>query len=284
MKDNIHLSAIKEKLWGSSHQPGQPSSSPQILGLYNFRDVGGYEVCDTKVVRRRYLFRSANLRNVSQAGLQTLRDHFGIKAIFELRSDENSETTIAIEGITTQHITTINWEESRKILLRHFNRLSDDVVESFMVIYEHYCTVSAPAYRKIFAHIRDRFDSPLLVYDDLGKDQTGVFTAIVLNLLGVSDEDIIGEYHRSEAEIEGLIPEKSARLPGLSIFDGRPPDNLEKHFLAPREVMRAFLVYLGLTYGGGEGYLTFLGFAEAEIELIKNNLIESKTVRDIPYT
>ncbi|RLL94480.1 hypothetical protein CFD26_102933 [Aspergillus turcosus] len=258
MKDNLHLSTIKEKLWGSSHQPGQPSSSPQILGLYNFRDVGGYELCDAKVVRRRYLFRSANLRNVSQAGLQTLRDHFGIKSIFELRSDENS-----IEGITTQHITTINWEESRKILLKHFNRLSHDVVESFMVIYEHYCTV---------------FNSPLLVYDDLGKDQTGVFIAVVLKLLGVSDEDIIEEYHRSEAEIEGLIPEKSARLPGLSIFDGRPPDNLEKHFLAPREVMRAFLVYLGLTYGGGEGYLTFLGFVDVEIELIKNNLIESKSV------
>jgi protein tyrosine/serine phosphatase len=284
MKDNLHLSTIKEKIWGSSHRSGQPSSSPQILGLYNFRDIGGYEVCDTKAVRRGYVFRSASLRNVSQAGLQALRDHFGIKAIFELRSDEDSKTTIAIEGITTQHITTINWEESQEILLKHFNRLSDDVVESFMVIYEHYCTVSAPAYRKIFAHIRDRFDSPLLVYDNLGKDQTGVFIAIVLNLLGVSDEDIIGEYHRSEAEIEGLIPEKRARLHGLSIFDGRPPEKLEKHFLAPREVMRAFLVYLGLTYGGGEGYLTFLGFADAEIELIKNNLIESKSVRDIPYT
>jgi protein tyrosine/serine phosphatase len=112
----------------------------------------------------------------------------------------------------------------------------------------------------------------------LGKDETGVFIAVVLKLLGVSDEDIIEEYHRSEAEIEGLIPEKSARLSGLSIFDGRPPENFEKHLLAPREVMRAFLVYLDLTYGGGEGFLRFLGFVDVEIELIKNNLIESKPV------
>ncbi|GIJ99729.1 hypothetical protein Aspvir_003731 [Aspergillus viridinutans] len=277
MKENLHLSTIKGKLCGSSQEPEQESSSPQILGLYNFRDAGGYELSGNKSVRRGFLFRSANLGNVSQAGLQTLRDHFGIRNIFDLCSDENYKPTIAIEGITIQHIPAVSWEESRKTLLKYFNRLSYDVVESFMVIYEHYCTVSAPAYRAIFAHIRDGFDLPLLVYDDLGKDQTGVFIAIVLKLLGASDEDIIEEYHRSEAEIAGLIPEKSARLPGLPIFDGRPPENLEKHFLAPREVMRAFLVYLDLTYGGGEGYMTSLGFVDVEIELIKNNLIESKS-------
>jgi protein tyrosine/serine phosphatase len=278
MKESLHLSTIKGKLCGSSQEPEQESSSPQILGLYNFRDVGGYELSGNKCVRRGFLFRSANLRNVSQAGLQTLRDHFGIRNIFDLCSDENSnKTTIAIEGTTIQHIPAISWEESRKTLLKHFNRLSHDVVESFMVIYEHYCTVSAPAYRAIFAHIRDGFDLPLLVYDDLGKDQTGVFIAVVLKLLGVSDEDIIEEYHRSEAEIAGLIPEKSAKLPDLPIFDGRPPEGLDKHFLAPREVMRAFLVYLDLTYGGGEGYLTSLGFVEVEIELLKNNLIESRS-------
>ncbi|KAF7173508.1 hypothetical protein CNMCM5623_005746 [Aspergillus felis] len=279
MKESLHLSTIKEKLCGPSQKPEQESSSPQILGLYNFRDVGGYELSGNISVRRGFLFRSAHLRNVSQAGLETLRDHFGIRNTFDLCSDENSkETTIAIEGITIQHIPTISWKESRKTLLKHFNRLSHDVVESFMVLYEHYCTVSAPAYRAIFAHIRDGFDLPLLVYDDLGKDQTGVFIAVVLKLLGVSDQDIIEEYHRSEAEIAGLIPEMSASLPGLSIFDGRPPENLERHLLAPREVMRAFLVYLDLTYGGGEGYLTYLGFLDVEIELIKNNLIESESV------
>ncbi|KAF4210194.1 hypothetical protein CNMCM8980_004709 [Aspergillus fumigatiaffinis] len=279
MKEHFHLCTIKGKLCGSSQEPEQESSSPQILGLYNFRDVGGYKLAGNKSVRRGYLFRSANLRNVSQAGLQALRDHFGIRDIFDLCSDKDSnKAAIAIEGITIQHVPAISWEESQKTLLKHFNRLSHDVVESFMVIYEHYCTVSAPAYRAIFAHIRDGFDLPLLVYDDLGKDETGVFIAVVLKLLGVSDEDIIEEYHRSEAEIEGLIPEKSARLSGLSIFDGRPPENLEKHLLAPREVMRAFLVYLDLTYGGGEGFLRFLGFVDVEIELIKNNLIESKPV------
>lgn len=278
MKESLHLCKIKGKLCGSSQEPEQESSSPQILGLYNFRDVGGYELPGNKSVRRGYLFRSANLRNVSQAGVQALRDHFGIRNIFNLCSDKvSSKTTIAIEGITIQHVPAISWEESRETLLKHFNRLSYDVVESFMVIYEHYCTVSAPAYRAIFAHIRDGFDLPLLVYDDLGKDETGVVIAVVLKFLGVSDEDIIEEYHRSEAEIEGLVPEKSASLPGLSIFDGCPPENFEKHFLAPREVMRAFLVYLDLTYGGGEGYLRFLGFVDVEIDLIKNNLTESKS-------
>ncbi|RHZ46512.1 tyrosine-protein phosphatase [Aspergillus thermomutatus] len=278
MKENLYLSTIKGKLCGSSQEPGQPSSSPQILGLYNFRDAGGYGLSGTKSVRREYLYRSASLRNVSQAGLETLRDHFGIKSVFGLSDQNFNKATIAIDGIAMQHVTAINCKDSRETLLKHFNRLSHDIVESFMVIYEHYCTVSAPAYREIFAHIRDRFDFPLLVHDDLGKDQTGVFVAVVLKLLGASDEDIIEEYHRSEAEIERLIPENSARLLGLGIFDCRPPDNLEKHFLAPREVMRAFLVYLDLTYGGGEGYLRFLGFADVEIELITNNLIESKPV------
>ncbi|EAW13225.1 tyrosine-protein phosphatase [Aspergillus clavatus NRRL 1] len=277
MTKTLHLGAMRDRLYGRAQNPGA-TDPPQVLGLFNFRDVGGNRVSATQHVRKNFLFRSATLSNVSPAGLRTLHSHYGIETIFNLRTGTGSgfgTTVQTVEGLTMQTVATMDSEASQEPLLEHFHSLSQDLVTGFMVIYKHLCVVSGAAYREILAHIRDQPTSPLLVNCDLGKDETGVFVGILLKLLGVPDEDIIEDYHRSETQIEPLVSDKRARVLGLPIFEDLAEVDIDKHFLAPREVMRALLVYIDLTYGGAGGYLRFLGFAEAEIDLVRRNMLES---------
>lgn len=59
------------------------------------------------------------------------------------------------------------------------------------------------AFRTIFLHIRDKPFESRLIHCSLGKDRTGVVTALILGVAGVDDADIIREYHLS---VEGLQP------------------------------------------------------------------------------
>ena len=46
---------------------------------------------------------------------------------------------------------------------------------------------------------------PVLFHCSAGKDRTGLTAAILLSLAGVSDEDIVKDYTRSERELSSVV-------------------------------------------------------------------------------
>jgi protein-tyrosine phosphatase len=92
-----------------------------------------------------------------------------------------------------------------------------------------------------------------------GKDRTGLLAAIVLSLLGVSDDDIAADFALTGLAAERLIADWHAFYPGRPL--------LWPHFgAAPAELMRVFLSELADKFGSPGEYVTgFLGVEPAII-------------------
>lgn len=94
--------------------------------------------------------------------------------------------------------------------------------------------------------------SPTAFYCKAGKDRTGLVAALTLHCCGVSDKDIIADYHRSQGV-------GRAALGGGRIERGVKLDYTRFHG-APEEVMEHVLKYVRGKYGSIDSYLDGIGF------------------------
>jgi len=105
--------------------------------------------------------------------------------------------------------------------------------------------------------IAEKDNHPLGVYCTAGKDRTGLVAMLTLNILGVSDEDIITDYvHSDKAYAE--INDKKAMVASLKQVDVDP----EIFLRAKPEVMIQVMNYIRTQFGSINGFLDKYGFDE----------------------
>jgi len=97
-----------------------------------------------------------------------------------------------------------------------------------------------------------------------GKDRTGLISALILSLCGVSKADVVANYHLSETLLEAVIPliEAENEDKGLVGFDG-----------TPSEVMEQTLDFIDSEWGSVPSYLKSIGFEYFEQQMLVNNMV-----------
>lgn len=158
--------------------------APRVLsvnGIYNVRDIGGWQTADGKTVKQGLLYRGTEMDGAVEAGYvlteegrRIMLEDFRIRTDMDLRwSVENNENRNAL-GNEIQRTyygapmyTDIFLEENKETVRRIF---SDLAVEESYPIYMH-CTY--------------------------GLDRTGTICCLLEALLGVSEEDIRRDYQLS---------------------------------------------------------------------------------------
>lgn len=99
------------------------------------------------------------------------------------------------------------------------------------------------ALRAIITAIRpDRL--PLVIQCNAGKDRTGIVTALLLTLAGVTDDAIAADYARSGPALQDLITDPAI----AAMFT---PDPVNEYETSP-ETMRVFLDGVRRRYGSSE--------------------------------
>mmetsp|Transcript_42469 Transcript_42469/g.48253 ORF Transcript_42469/g.48253 Transcript_42469/m.48253 type:complete len:420 (+) Transcript_42469:129-1388(+) len=115
----------------------------------------------------------------------------------------------------------------------------------------------------------DRKRHPVIFHCTAGKDRTGMITAIILSLCGVSDEEIVQDYMLS-ANVYSEMNDHKAMVGALSQRNLNP-----KTFLgAPPQVMRDTLESIREEYGSVEEYMEWIGFGYDKQEKLKIALME----------
>jgi Tyrosine phosphatase family len=94
--------------------------------------------------------------------------------------------------------------------------------------------------------------SPVVVHCVQGKDRTGMLSMLCQAVVGVDDETIADDYHRSESELSS----------GAAAVARAYPGKIDRRFFsgAPRQVMLDTLAWLRARHGSIEGYLDDMGF------------------------
>lgn len=125
--------------------------------------------------------------------------------------------------------------------------------------------MGASGIRFVLEIVSDPKNHPVAYYCTAGKDRTGIITAILYNLCGVPEEDIVVDYSLS-ANVYAEMDDHKAMVGALSQRNLDP-----KTFLgAPPKVMRDTLHGIKVNYGTVENYLDIIGFdAEKRDRLVK---------------
>ena len=110
---------------------------------------------------------------------------------------------------------------------------------------------------------------PAVFFCSLGKDRTGVLSAVILGALGVVDEDIVADYALSDAYV-GRVHERTRANPDAAkLLDRIPP----QFFEARAETMEAVLASVRREYGSMGGYVAAQGVDPSVLRRLKDTLL-----------
>ncbi len=250
----------------------QYSRNIPFESILNFRDIGGYPARDGRSVIWRRVFRSALLIDASQRDLFKLNHEIGLKSAIDLSNPTDSRQQ--------QEITALK-EIGVKYYHVPFRPSSNFTSEMATKLYPEYTNMGEVyLYRvrhKIFGQrlvealkiIAESKNHPLVFHCGAGKDRSGILAAFVLSLLGVSDQDIIGDYILTSPFMEEIrnqinndpeTPEDIKNLP-------------EYTWKADPESMELFLSTLKQEYGSITDYLYAQGAESSLIQRLEDALL-----------
>jgi protein-tyrosine phosphatase len=230
-----------------------------LLGPTNFRDLGGYVGAGGARTRWGRTFRADAL--VLEESDFTAFSLLGVRAIYDLRSDAEREVTPdrLPDGEHVVELIPLMSSDSA-VPMPTIDELLADGEALLASIYVRLLEHSAVTFGRILTGLADDTRLPAVFHCAAGKDRTGMVAALLLSVLGVSNEDILDDYEltsryrhaaRTEAFVERLRTER-----------GVAPEVAAGILRTPRWAMQGALVELEGRYGGIDGYLT--GPAEAD--------------------
>jgi protein-tyrosine phosphatase len=223
-----------------------PERRISLSGPVNFRDLGGYDTVDGRRVRWRRLFRSDSLSPVTADDARLLTEELGLLAVVDLRTAREVKREgrggLADVAIHYHHVPLVEevqsdpdgpWERSLKDA---YARLLDEAAGR----------ISA-ALAAIASEVAKH---PTVFYCTAGKDRTGLVAALVLALLGVSDEDIVSDYVLTQ----DVMPEMIERFPRRRLRNSGGDPYPSPILRAEADTMRHTLTVLAEGYGSAAGW------------------------------
>jgi protein-tyrosine phosphatase len=168
----------------------------ELEAIYAFRDVGGYRARGGRIVAWRRIFRSGELRRMTQADLIKLKEELKISSVIDLRNareglEQSQEIELLKEIGAKYFYIPLNAGGDRKKereLYDNFSNMGEIYLDRLkskelgIRIIEALEIIANPA------------NHPLVFHCVAGKDRSGLLAAILLNILGVADKDIVEDY------------------------------------------------------------------------------------------
>ncbi|WP_314096092.1 tyrosine-protein phosphatase [Microbacterium foliorum] len=230
-----------------------------VDGVTNVRDVGGMPAAGGRI-RAGVLLRSGQLSGATTAGANEVRRR--VAHIVDLRDGEEvaAEPT-EIDGPDTTHLPLFLGS------VRSFFETDTSLDDLYLHLLEESGSRLVDAIRIIAA------GEPTLVHCTVGKDRTGVTVALALAAVGADRDAIIADYALTESQ---LPAERSRRI--VAYLRSQHPEAVHAAALAtqsPAPVMRALLQKVDERWGSAAEYLRANGMTAAELERLREALVES---------
>ena len=218
----------------------------------NTRDLGGHPAAGGRVTVPDRIWRSDRQERPDPEDIALLRSK-GITTIIDMRTEEDNLTKPSffrsLEGFTFLNYPIIE---------------GDTIPESVEAVPGSYmniaCSENMPRILKAIADA----DTGVMNNCAAGKDRTGVVTAILLMLCGVSDEEITADYMLT----------KECNRERFELLRKRRPD-LDMNIVIPREsYIRDFMDLFRERFGSVDGYFACIGLSEETKQKLLARLLD----------
>ena len=237
-------------------------------GCLNVRDLGGHRTEDGGETRYGAVVRADSVRQLSEEGWAQLTS-YGVSRIVDLRMEaERAEDPSAESPVEVLHLPFFVEEDADAFReVEAASNAAPDLVTAtrdvYLIFLERFRENVAAAVKAV----ADAPEGAVVVHCAGGKDRTGLVTAFLLEIAGVSDEDIAEDYAISE---ERLKPRHDRWLDEAENEEER--QRLRRLLVTPHDSMLGVLKELERRYGSVQGYLKAGGLTDDDFERIRRRL------------
>ncbi len=232
----------------------------KLSGCMNLRELGGYQTTDGKQTKWQTLFRSDSLHQLPKSSQQQVID-YGIKTIIDLRSNFELET----ETYPLSQRTEIQYFNFPLIAEDQRNIIAAIKHQSLLELNTFLLKERSQVIKTILETIATT-STPVVIHCAVGKDRTGIISALLLAIAGVSPETIAQDYNLSDAYLAPLYEELRPQA---------EQENFTHLLSSPVQTMIDIFQYLDTNYGGLEGYLEQIGIGNNICDRLRKNLIDA---------
>ena len=245
-------------------------------GAHNTRELGGYKTTDGKSVKWGMLYRSDKLSDISDTDQAYLQD-LGIKKIIDFRSKEEKEEDpdiipkgidyiempISVDGAMRSKIEAVLKGETNKDVKSFLIDANKEFVSNYTDVYEDF-----------LRNLIDD-DGPALFHCTAGKDRAGFAAAITLIALGVSKEDVINDYMKTNQFTKDRIEEIIGQIKLMTLYQ-TDAEILRPLLGVEREYIETAFQTAEEKYGSLENFIREgLNISDEEIQILRNKFLES---------
>ena len=237
-------------------------------GCFNFRDIGGYLNQDGNRVKKGLYFRAGRQDRMSDKDLSQLSDLKISTQIDLRRPDEVLEQGKGpLEAMGAKYINIAVIPEGGSDQL---SRLVGDTGISGKR-YLGYLEFGPTSWLRLFGILSELDNLPVVLHCTAGKDRTGVSTAFLLSILGVSRDVIEADYL-----LTNLDTERQADFIESTV--GYPEGYDRERMIAiagvPETAMKDFLDGVESKWGTVVEYLKKIGITQEQMDTIRYNFLE----------
>ena len=240
-------------------------------GCLNVRDLGGHPTSDGGETRYGAVVRADSVRQLTERGWQAAVD-YGIRTVVDLRGDHElrddppAELPVDVVHAPFMEADEGEWDgitaevEAAAAAAPDAAAATRDV---YLIFLKHFKA-------NVAAGVRAVARAPaggVVVHCAGGKDRTGLLSAFMLHLAGVSAEDIAADYALSEAR---LRPRHEAWIAEAETEAER--ERLRRISQTPAAAMVGVFTELGRRYGSVEQYLRDGGLSDEELASARSRL------------
>jgi protein-tyrosine phosphatase len=237
-------------------------------GCVNIRDLGGHPTEDGGETRFGAVVRADSVRGLSDEGWESLVE-YGVRRIVDLRwHDELAEDEPRRLPVEVLHVPLFG---ERNDAAHEVNALVQDVgdpAQRRSLMYLEFLRRYPQNFARAITAVARAREGAVVVHCAGGVDRTGLVSALLLSLAGVSPEHIAADYAASETNW-------AART---SVWIDEAEDEVEREFRRflsrmPPEAMLQVLETLEREYGGAESYLRKAAAAPEDLEAARARLV-----------
>ena len=251
-----------------------------LEGAANFRDIGGYATADGRHVRRGLVYRSNQLSDLTSKDYERLNG-FGIKLVCDFRTDgERQRQPTRWQGNPLPDMMHAPILKETDVVLspERLRELTRSSAETLSASYERMVTPEPAAeYGRLYKRIAAG-DAPVIAHCTAGKDRTGVFSAVLLTLVGVPRSGVIEDYMLTgEYMMTPQALSKAAVDLQKTSAGSEPPSEstLRAVYTMHAEVLTNTFATIDRLYGSFDGFVRDgLKLTPSEVASLRTQLLE----------
>ncbi len=229
-------------------------------GVLNLRDFGDVATEDGRRVRPGLLFRSMSPQWMTSEDAAALRDELGLRVVIDLRGLNFTSGPLVDRAVRREPLDFFGGLRS--------SDAGPPASDEPEVVVPWLLRAARPQIAQAVELVASA-GGPVLLHCHTGKDRTGIVAALLLGVLGVSDEEIVADFLRSARHFEAMFAM-------LEEVDSSIPETATRMALEPPNEagIRAALAYVHGECGGFREYLLDAGVRESALDALAEAVLE----------